>query len=582
MKLVRIVALLTLLSLVFTQRSVAPTQAAEALTNTPATPNATGDWSITEIDDASSVMGLRPAIAINPLTQQPLVTHFDQTNSRLGVAARAANGQGNCGTNSGWICTVPDSNGAGYQSSIDFKANGDYAIAYSFSNKPQINLLEKTGLNTTVDLINWPTSSGSLDYPGVKFAADGTPRITYHEYWPYTQEDGSVNRVIYNYPNPGFPGEWSNYQAGHSDGNTDSATTHGVNASLDISLNNQAGVAYRSRPQIGDASGLMYSEYRDSGSCEQHWDCLMVDPSNGSGNYISLHMPQCSGCGDGTRIAYYNSVAEEVRFARYSGTVVHQCGAGGHDHWYCAKIDSVGGGEAMGVAMAHHNGTPYIAYYDNNDAAYPNGVLKLATYLGPDALFGNCGSGDQAGYWSCEVVDDGGAAKHKVGQYTAMAIDAIGRIYIAYHDATSGSLRIAMKKMAPAPTFTRTFQPATIPVHGSSMVHYTITNNASYRISGLNFVNGLGAANYLTIDPTSLATTCSGVTFTSNNIAIKQANGTLDANASCTIDIRVTANVPGKLGPATTVLGSNEVFSAAGADGYLTVLYGVYLPLISR
>lgn len=77
------------------------------------------------------------------------------------------------------------------------------------------------------------------------------------------------------------------------------------------------------------------------------------------------------------------------------------------------------------------SGTPYIAYYPE--------------YLdGPDALMvaypangdGNCGVGDVAGDWQCDLIQSG----EGVGKYASLALDGDDHLHIAYYDAGNSDL----------------------------------------------------------------------------------------------------------------------------------------------
>jgi len=540
------------------------------------------DWAITTIDDEVSVMGLRPSIAINPLDNQPWVTHYDASNARFGVAYRRSSGLGgNCGPHANWGCFVPAGNGAGHQTDLVFKQNGDYAIAYTFADGHQINLMTTQAGMSTHQVIE-VAGDETYRYPGVEFAADGSPRVVYSHYMPWP-DGGSYDGVTYYVP-PMGSGSGTGTAISNTYVDSLSPTTHGAYASFDISQAGLAGIAFRSRPQLGTPNTLMYAEYRaNDGDCALKWDCMQVDPSAGSGNYISLHLPQCTNCNDATRIAYYNSDAGELRFARYSAST-HQCGAGGHNHWYCSKIDSVGGGEEMGVAMAHHNGIPFIAYYDNNDPGYTHGILKLASYVGPNAG-GTCGFGDQLNAWTCEIVDTGGAAQHKVGQHAAMAIDSMGRIFIAYYDATDGSLRIASRRVT-APLFTKSYTPATVYQGDTSTVQYVIHNTSQTTLTGLTFSDTHLGGKLLP----GITNTCGGsVSLSDADQTITLKNGVLAKSSQCliTATLQATAN-PGTYPDATASLTSHESYTMTATATLIIkaeiaeIVVKVFLPSLTR
>ena len=98
--------------------------------------------------------------------------------------------------------------------------------------------------------------------------------------------------------------------------------------------------------------------------------------------------------------------------------------------WIGAYVDEYRAGTFLGVAVAPDTGEPYVSYYDWDTAD-----LRFARYVHSG---GNCGGG----VWSCQLVDSAG----DVGIYTSLAVfrDATGlHGAISYHDATTGSLKVA-------------------------------------------------------------------------------------------------------------------------------------------
>lgn len=548
--------------------------------DTPAASDLNDFWSYVEFtgaDSSSDNVGLWPAIAINPMTQQPYVVYADAFQDQMLAATRLVNGGGNCGPNNTWQCSIHDEDYGGEATSLDFRVDGAPIVSFSLRSSARVVVNEVSPTNQLETLHINPSIYHIVRFSSVKLAADNTWRVVYHAHMPYWSllDEFSTNELRYAYVSG------SSLNQVLIDNVTDEDSTDemslGYFPSLDISYLNQPAIAYRYQGTPGGSNQLKYTEYAgDSTACskDEHgnnagigWHCYVVDPSAGSGNYISLHLPQSTAPGEGTRIAYYNANAGEVRLARYTGNSAHNCGAGGKDSWRCVKIDSVGTGGTMGVALGEYQGNTSIAYYDKNDPGYTHGILKLATYIGPDALFTNCGYGAEVNQWQCEVVDDGGTAKENVGQYASIARGKNGRIYIAYYNATKGRLKVAYQRSA-APIFTKSQLPTTVAVGESSVVTYTLQNSNVDNLTGLIFSDYFPSQTIVGVRKNS----CGGTAqLLNNNRSIQLQNGKLALSAACTLVLLVKAESAGTFNSTSTFLRSTEAQPAPSVSTSLSV-----------
>jgi len=579
---IRLLIVLALCVGLLGQQPVARVVAApKAEAATPTATNLNDFWSYVEFDGpnaAADNVGLWPAIAINPTTQQPYVVYADAFKDQTYAATRLVNGGGNCGPNNTWQCSLYDEDYGGEATSIDFKANGTPVVAFSLRSSAWVAVNEISETNQPETRHLDPSIYHHVRFASVKLAADDTWRVVYHAHMPWWSllDEFSTNELRYGYYTPG-----QGLQQVLVDNVTEEDSTAelslGYFPSLDISYLNQPAIAYRYQGTPGGINQLKYTEYAgDSTACSKDengnkagigWHCYVVDPSAGSGNYISLHLPQSTALGEGTRIAYYNANAGEVRLARYTGNSAHNCGAGGKDRWRCSKIDSVGTGGVMGVALSEYLGNSSIAYYDKNDPGYTHGILKLANHLGPDALFANCGYGAEANQWQCAVVDDGGAAKQNVGQYASMARGRNGRVYIAYYNATNGSLKVAYERSV-APTFTKTQFPTTVAMDASSTVTYTLQNSDVDYLTGLTFSDYFPSQSIVGVTKNS----CGGaVQRYNNNRSIRLQNGQLALNTSCALVLQVKAEGAGTFNSTSTFLRSTEAQPAPSVSTSLSI-----------
>lgn len=80
-------------------------------------------------------------------------------------------------------------------------------------------------------------------------------------------------------------------------------------------------------------------------------------------------------------------------------------------------------------------GVPSIAYY-----VYDTIASDILYYAYPVPSGGNCGDGDDAYLWQCDIIDYGDL----LGQFASFDIGWDGKQYIAYYDGSAGNLKIAI------------------------------------------------------------------------------------------------------------------------------------------
>jgi hypothetical protein len=134
-------------------------------------------------------------------------------------------------------------------------------------------------------------------------------------------------------------------------------------------------------------------------------------------------------------------------------------------------------GQHVSVAIDPSTGVTYVSYYDAT-----HGDLRMAHYVGSG---GNCGP---SGSWHCQTVDSDG----DVGQYSSIAVWE-GKIKIAYHDATHGSLKYALASYGPTGSWwIQNVDKETPPI-----------NTGLYASLGLAY-NGSSYISYYSDDPTGV------------------------------------------------------------------------------
>ena len=509
--------------------------------------------------------GVRPSIAIHPVTGSPHITFYDAgTLTFLSMAFRLETVNGNCngGLNGGpfigWHCPSIDATGdSGYDSAIAFETSGAYGIAY---NDPANGNLILKRYDQDESPIGTTTIRSSLTHRS--FAS-----LAFNGSTPYVAHVG-----------------WFSSGVGLYDNGTDQITWYAAQPtngpafpSVGVDGTGKPRIAFRATA-TGDLDVATYTGSGSESSCPKsymqninpNWACATVDYTTGAAGYISYHADQ--GILDPSRIAYYDDGTKKLKFATNTGAGNCNGGAAG---WKCDEIDTIGNSAStseLGISLAMiEGGIPAIAYIDKDDQS--NSVVKLARFV---TTGGNCGPGNS---WYCEVVDDGGS-NHDNLESATLAY-ANGMYYIAYHNATKRSLMMAHTKFETAPTISMAYSSATVLKGGKTRVTYTLTNNLTNSIlGGLAF--NIGYATTATFDPASLSSTCTGtVAFVVANHGLKFTNGLLGKGATCTISVDLTMNTIGQWNHPTTAL-TSEAVDAPAATALIAVNYGVFLPLARR
>ena len=532
--------------------------------------------------------GIHPSIAVHPLTGSPHVTSFSAGTGLkfLTNAFRLENIAGNCNGGIseppvpfiGWHCpsiVTESSENLGYDSAIAFDASGNYGIAYKANGKFTLKRYDKYESPTgTTDYATTLTSDRS--FASVAYDSFGTAFIAYDGWF-------SGGSGLYTYRLPDSNGYNSypeiEYYAAPS------LTVGNKFPSIDVTFPlNMARIAY----QTFALGYLNYAENVSSGtetSCRKsynanvnpYWRCFTVDATTGYASYISLYASKDPLYP--TRIAYYDPGTYKLKLATKTGS--GNCGAGTDTGWNCVEIDTIGTGPStseLGISLVVVDGNPVIAYIDRDDQS--NSILKLARYV---TSGGNCGPSNS---WYCEVVDDGSGTDNL--ESASLAYHN-GIYYIAYHDKTQRSLRVAHTKFSTAPSFSMSYSPAAVLLGNKTHVTYTIKNNmADSILGGVAFTHSFaGFTPPATFDPASLSMSpaCAGtVTFPVSNHAIKLVNGILGKGATCTISVDLRMDVLGTWNNTTSSL-TSEAVNVPGVTAFISAvnqIFNVFLPLVRR
>ena len=403
----------TLLALLGLWLAVAHTP---TITATPTDPPY--EWEFTTLDSAGDV-GSHLSLAVQPGTNIPHVAYYS-VEEGLKLAARTAEGTGNCGSANTWNCTIlqPTVEGVsiGRFPALAFRSDGSYGVLYHNS---------ATHTNHYFD--SQTTSQTALGTQGyfnqLQYNLNDSPTFLFE-----TNTNVSLSTTV-PCPGGGCP------------------MLHGANVSalaIDANL-------------LGTPSAVLIDEYDDlyyasqrpgniGGNCANGaWQCThlqdllnTIGPDGSSYTGIAFYQSKCllpSNCTLKSTVAWYN----------YEWGSMNICTI---DLTRCTSWQGVGTAPRpintsplewpVGMDLVVYENKLLLFYQDFNDQPF-NAVVKMA-YEVP-AGTGNCG-GDNT--WQCIVVDDGnrGGGFISVG-FGLQAAVVDGRILLAYYDLFNKDLILA-------------------------------------------------------------------------------------------------------------------------------------------
>ncbi|MBF9130660.1 DUF3494 domain-containing protein [Plantactinospora sp. S1510] len=128
-------------------------------------------------------------------------------------------------------------------------------------------------------------------------------------------------------------------------------------------------------------------------------------------------------------------------------------------------------------------------------------------------------------------------------------------------------------RVAAAPTISKTFGEATIPLNGTTSLSFSLTNpNSGRSLTGVSFVDNL-PSGLVVATPNAAQTNCASGTIVASpgSSSISLFGATLPANGSCTVSVNVTGKTTGTKVNTTVAVTSVESGPGAPASASLTV-----------
>jgi hypothetical protein len=236
--------------------------------------------------------GVRPSIAVSPLTHSPHVSYYDAggSDTSLRRAYRLDTPTGNCnggilnGPSIGWQCTTIATEGdPGQYSAIAFEKNlsGNYGIAYA---NPAHGKFTFNRYNSNEQLIDSElVTTGDNESRFASLAYYGSQPYTANYLFKYVSYDASYRTSLVAYTSgssdPYLGGAVRQYSSGSS-----TPMTLGYYPSIDVGSPGNPRIAFRN-----ESGGLAFAEFTGSGSeasCamsggdyNRYWACSVIDPT---------------------------------------------------------------------------------------------------------------------------------------------------------------------------------------------------------------------------------------------------------------------------------------------------------------
>ena len=166
-----------------------------------------------------------------------------------------------------------------------------------------------------------------------------------------------------------------------------------------------------------------------NGNCDQSadWSTVTVDSRGSVGEYTAI----AADTNGNPVISYHDTSNKNLKFAVCDLSLSASGNCDQSADWRTVTVDSQGSGGRFTSIAIGAQGDPVISYHsDSGDD------LRLATCDISASANGNC---DQTDDWSTVTVDSTGS----VGDYTSIAVDPNGDLFVSYQDLTNTALKFA-------------------------------------------------------------------------------------------------------------------------------------------
>ncbi|HLK08051.1 MAG TPA: hypothetical protein VKV30_08925 [Candidatus Angelobacter sp.] len=245
--------------------------------------------------------------------------------------------------------------------------------------------------------------------------------------------------------------------------------------------------------------------------------------------------------------------------------------------------------KAFGAASIPLNGSTSLSFtiQNNNTTTTLTGVgfsdtlpagLVVST---PNGLTGTCGGGTITATQATNVISLSGASiaasssctfsVNVTGIAAGTQNNTTGNV-TSTEGGTGGTASASINVVAP-PSIAKVFNPATIPLNGTTSLTFTITNPAANAVAenGVAFTDTL-PTGLVVATPNGLTNTCGGTaTAVAGSTSISLTGGSIAVNTNCTLVVNVTGTASGQYTNTSGAVSSTNGGTGNTASANLTV-----------
>ncbi len=243
--------------------------------------------------------------------------------------------------------------------------------------------------------------------------------------------------------------------------------------------------------------------------------------------------------------------------------------------------------KAFGASNVPLNGTTSLTFTVSNSntnstlsgVAFADSLPAGLVVATPASLTSNCGGTTTSANGSSSVSLSGASLAPSASCTVAVNVTGTtggvknNSVQVTSTNGGTGNTSNATVTVVAAPTLTKTFGAASVPLNGSTSLGFTVQNNsATNALTGVGFSDTL-PAGLVVSTPNGLTGTCGtgAITATAGTGTVTLSAGTLAASASCTFSVNVTGTAAGTKNNTTGHVTSTEGGTGGTASASLTV-----------
>jgi uncharacterized repeat protein (TIGR01451 family) len=246
--------------------------------------------------------------------------------------------------------------------------------------------------------------------------------------------------------------------------------------------------------------------------------------------------------------------------------------------------------KSFGASSVALNGSTSLSFTINNPnvgapltgVGFTDTLPAGLTVASPNGLTGTCGAGTitaVAGSGTVSLtggtIAGGGSCTFSVNVTGTAAGAKTNSVTVTSTEGGTGNTSTANLAVVAPPSISKQFNPASIPVNGTSALSFTITNPAANTVAltGVGFTDTL-PAGLVVSTPNGVTGTCGGGTITAvaASSSVSLSGATLATNTSCTFSVNVTGTTTGAKANTSAAVTSTNGGTGNTASATLNVV----------